>query len=146
MDIQLASNFERFLYYSSGCDAQRVRAVMAEITGSGAHTFKDFNRDTFTSSRCSDAEIPGIIRQVHLAYGYVVDPHTACAFKGLDASRPSVVLATANPAKFPDTIRAAIGIEPTHPSLEALKALPLERHKIVADAAAIRAFIQAHAV
>jgi threonine synthase len=56
------------------------------------------------------------------------------------------VLATANPAKFPDTIRDAIGVEPRHPSLEALKGRPVRRHKIVADAAAIRAFIEPRAV
>ncbi|HXQ80487.1 MAG TPA: threonine synthase [Opitutaceae bacterium] len=145
MDIQVASNFERFLYYSSGCDAERVKAVMREMGAKGVYRFEDFDRDTFTSSRCADAEIPGIIRQVHRAYGYVVDPHTACAFKDLDYSRPAVVLATANPAKFPDTIRASVGFEPTHPSLEALKSRPLARHKIVADAAAIRGFIETHA-
>ncbi len=146
MDIQVASNFERFLYYSLGRDPGRVAAVMRVIRATGAYRFENFDRDTFRSSRCSDAEIPGIIRQVHRAYGYIVDPHTACAFKGLDPARPSVVLATASPAKFPDTIRAAIGIEPTHPSLEALKARPLVRHKIVADVAAIRAFIEPRAV
>jgi threonine synthase len=146
MDIQVASNFERFLYYSSGCNADRVKAVMREMASKGVYRFANFDRDTFTSSRCADAEIPGIIRQVHRAFGYVVDPHTACAFKDVDLTRPSVVLATANPAKFPETIRAAIGIEPTHPSLEALKARPLVRRKIVADPAAIRAFIEAHAV
>ncbi|HEY4988510.1 MAG TPA: threonine synthase [Opitutaceae bacterium] len=146
MDIQVASNFERFLYYSLGRDGDRVQAVMGEILTRGVYRFPDFDRDTFTSSRCTDAEIHGIIRQVHRAYGYIVDPHTACGFKDLDATRPSVVLATAHPAKFPDTIRAAIGIEPTHPSLEALKGVPLVRHKIVADAAAIRGFIETRAV
>jgi threonine synthase len=146
MDIQAASNFERFVYYSSGGDAERVKAVMAEIGGKGFYQFEGFDRDAFTSSRCTDAEIPGIIRQVRRAYGYLVDPHTACAFKDLDADRSTVVLATAHPAKFPDTIREAIGVEVTHPSLEALKGRPLMRHKIMADANAIRAFIQAHAV
>jgi threonine synthase len=146
MDIQVASNFERFLYYSSGRDSALVRKVMGEMRATGAYRFPKFDRDTFTSSRCDDAEIPGIIRQVHRAYGYIVDPHTACAFKGLDPARPAVVLATASPAKFPETIRAAIGIEPRHPSLEALKSRPLVRHKIVADAAAIRAFIETRAV
>ncbi|HXN34812.1 MAG TPA: threonine synthase [Opitutaceae bacterium] len=146
MDIQVASNFERFLYYSLGRDADRVGSVMREMREKGAYRFENLDRDTFTSSSCDDAEIPGIIRQVHRAYGYIVDPHTACAFKGLDPARPSVVLATASPAKFPDTIRAAIGIEPRHPSLEALKARPVVKHKIVADAAAIRAFIEARAV
>jgi threonine synthase len=146
MDIQVASNFERYVYYSFGGDADRVRAVMAEIGGKGFYQFADFNRDALTSSRCTDAEIPGIIRQVRRAYGYVVDPHTACAFKDMNPDRPTVVLATAHPAKFPDTIRDAIGVEVTHPALEALKGLPLVRHKIVADANAIRGFIQAHAV
>ncbi len=146
MDIQAASNFERFMYYSLGRDGARVRAVMREIASKGRYRFPDFDRDTFSSSRCTDAEIYGIIRQVHRALGYIVDPHTACAFNGLDQSRPNVVLATAHPAKFPDTIREAIGIEPTHPSLEALKGLPLVRHKIVADAAAIRGFIESRAI
>ena len=146
MDIQVASNFERFIYYSLGGDGDRVRAVMAEIRSKGSYRFENFDRDTFTSSRCTDAEIHGIIRQVHRAYGYIVDPHTACAFADMDLSRPSVVLATAHPAKFPDTIQAAIGVTPTHPSLEALKALPIVRHKIVADAAAIRGFIETRAI
>jgi threonine synthase len=146
MDIQVASNFERFLYYSSGCDPERVKAFARDMKAKGVYRFSKFDRDTFTSSRCSDAEIPGIIRQVHRAFGYIVDPHTACAFVDIDPMRPSVILATASPAKFPETIRAAIGIEPTHPSLEALKARPLVREKIVADAAPIRAFIEGHAV
>jgi threonine synthase len=146
MDIQVASNFERFLYYSLGRDGDRVRAVMQEIRATGSYTFRDFDRDTFTSSRCTDEEIRGIIRKVHRDTGYIADPHTACAFHGVDPSRPSVVLATASPAKFPETIMAALGIEPTHPSLEALKGLPVVRHKIVADATAIRGFIEARAI
>ncbi len=145
MDIQVASNFERFLYYSLGRDPDRVRSVMEELASKGMYRFRDFDRDSFTSSRCEDAEIPGIIRQVHRAHGYVLDPHTACAFKDL-GNGPSVILATASPAKFPDVIMGAIGIQATHPSLEALKARPLVRHKIVADAAPIRAFIESHAV
>ena len=76
------------------------------------------------------------------------DPHTACGFKDVSAGgdRVRIVLATASPAKFPDTIRAAIGLEPTHPSLEALKSRPVAKHRLKADAAAIRAFIEAHAV
>jgi threonine synthase len=146
MDIQVASNFERFLYYSVGRDPARVRGVMAAFKATGAYTFKDFNRDTFTASRCTDAEIAGIIQRVYRAHGYVVDPHTACAFKELSPDRVNVVLATASPAKFPETIRAAIGIEATHPSLEALKSRPVVKYPIKARAADIRAFIEAHAV
>jgi len=146
MDIQVSSNFERFLYLSTGGDAARVREVMRTFKATGAYTFDRFDRDTFTASRCTDAEIPGIIRSVHERHGYIVDPHTACAFADLAKDRPSLVLATASPAKFPDTIKAAIGIEPTDPSLEALKSRPLKKHLLKADAGEIRAFIEKHAV
>ena len=126
MDIQVASNFERFRYYSAGSDPSAW--------------------PEFTASRCSDAEIPGIIGQVYREHGYIIDPHTACGFKDLNPDRVNVVLATASPAKFPDTIRAAIGIEPTDPGLDALKTRPIVKHRLPADPAAIRAFIAALAV
>jgi threonine synthase len=146
MDVQVASNFERFIWFEVGRDPARVRDVMQTVLSTGAYRFENFNRDTFTASHCTDAEIPGIIRRVHREYGYIVDPHTACGFKDLSPSRVSVVLATASPAKFPDTIRAAIGIEPTHPSLEALKARPVVKYRLEARPAAIRSFIEARAV
>ena len=95
--------------------------------------------------RCTDAEIPGIIRRVYRDYGYIVDPHTACGFKDLDPDRVSVVLATASPANFPTRSATAIGIEPTDPSLEALKS---RRSSTPAEGRprAIRDFIAAHAI
>jgi len=146
MDIQVASNFERFLYYSVKCDPARVREIMQAIKADGHYRFSYFDRDTFSTSRCTDAQIPGIIQDVHRRYGYIVDPHTACGFCGLSPGRTNVVLATASPAKFPETIVAAIGQEPRHPSLEALKALPLEKHRIEAKPEVIKRFIDGHAV
>jgi threonine synthase len=146
MDIQVASNFERFIYFTVGRDPAKVREVMQTFKATGAYRFANFNRDTFTASHCTDAEIPGIIQRVYRDHHYIVDPHTACAFRDLDPGRTSIVLATASPAKFPDTIKAAIGIEPTHPSLEALKSLPVVKHRLKADPAAIGAFIETHAV
>jgi threonine synthase len=146
MDIQVASNFERFIWFAVGRDPARVREVMSTFKATGAYTFANFDRGIFTASRCADAEIPGIIARTYRENGYIADPHTACGFKELNPNRVSVVLATASPAKFPETIKAAIGLEPTHPSLEALKSRPVVKHKIKADAAAIRAFIEAHAV
>jgi threonine synthase len=146
MDIQVASNFERFIYFAVGRDPARVREVMQTFKTTGAYTFADFNRDTFSASRTDDAEIARIITRVYRDYGYVADPHTACGFQDLAPGRVNVVLATASPAKFPETIRAAIGREPTHASLEALKALPIVKHHLPATPAAIRSFIDARAV
>ena len=151
MDIQVASNFERFIYFAVGRDPAKVRAVMDTFKRTGRYTFENFNRDTFTASRTTDAEIREIIQRVHRDYGYVADPHTACGFKDVGGAQSSgdrvqIVLATASPAKFPDTIREAIGIEPMHPSLEALKSKPIVKFRLPAKPAAIRAFIDARAV
>ncbi|MCC6415343.1 MAG: threonine synthase [Opitutaceae bacterium] len=146
MDIQVASNFERFLYYNLGCDTARVRAVMADFKRTGEYRFENFDHDCFTASRCADAEIPGIIKQVHARHGYVADPHTACGFKALSADGVSVVLSTASPAKFPETLVGAIGIEPTHPRLERLKTRPIVKHRVAASPQAIADFVSQHAV
>ena len=146
MDIQVASNFERFLYFSEAREPARVRAVMAEFKRTGAYRFPSFDRDIFSASRTDDREIAEIIARVHRQHGYVTDPHTACGFKDLNPDRVNVVLSTASPAKFPDTIRAAIGVEPTHPSLEALKSRPIVKHRLHATPDTIRAFIDSRAV
>jgi len=146
MDIQVASNFERFIYFNVGRDAARVREVMQTFKTTGAYTFPDFNRATFSASRTSDGEIASLITRVYREHGYIVDPHTACGFKELNPDRVSIVLSTASPAKFPDTIRAAIGVEPTHPSLEVLKSKPIVKHLLASTPAAIRAYIDRHAV
>ena len=146
MDIQVASNFERFLFYNVGGDPAKVSAIMAQMKATGTYRFEHFDRSTFSSSTATDAEITDLIRRVYQRHDYIVDPHTACAFKDLNPDRFSVVLATAHPAKFPDAIRAAINQEPKHPALEALKARPVMKHRLPADAAAIKAFIAQRAV
>lgn len=146
MDIQVASNFERFLSYALGGDAAKVRAVMEEIKTTGAWCFEQLDRTAFSSSRADDAEISAIIRRVHAEHGYIVDPHAACAFKDLNPARTSIVLATAHPAKFPDAIRSATGVTPTHPTLEALKSRPVVKYPLKPTVGAIMAFIAARAI
>ena len=146
MDIQVSSNFERFLYYALDENPPRLRHVMAQIKATGSYRFDLLNKSVISSSAATDEEITGMIRQVYERYGYVVDPHTACAFKELNPQRVSIVLSTAHPAKFPDAIKAAIGEEPVSPALEELKSRPIVKHRLPADAAAIKAFIDQHAV
>ena len=135
MDIQVASNFERFLYYSRRPRSGARAGDHADVQGDRRLPVRAFRRATcFTASRCTDAEISGDHQARSTSkHGYVCDPHTACGFEDLDPDRVSVVLATASPAKFPEAIRAAIGIEPTHPALEALKSRPVVKHAIRAD-------------
>ena len=145
MDIQVASNFERFLYFHEQGDCTRVRDIMRSFGETGGVRFRNFGTDAFSSSRTDDSEIVEIIRRIHRDHGYVVDPHTACGFKDLDPSRPHVVLATAHPAKFPDTVKLATGVEPTSTVLEELKSLEVHKYHLSAEVADIRAFIEQRA-
>lgn len=146
MDIQVASNFERFLYYAEGNNPKRILDIMTEFKSTGTYKFKEFNPDTFSSSHTSDEEIKNIIHRVYEQYDYIVDPHTACGFKSIDPEKTTVTLATAHPAKFPETIRKAIGIEPTIESLEILKEKKSIFYPIAAEKKAIQGFIEENAV
>ncbi|MCD8483240.1 MAG: threonine synthase [Verrucomicrobia bacterium] len=142
MDIQIASNFERFLYFHEGCNASQVRHIMQTFRQTGNYTFPKFERDAFSASRADDADIERNIQWVFQKYGYIADPHTACGFQDLPGGGINVVLATAHPAKFPETIHKAIGKHPKHPALEALQDLPLSRHQMAPTPEAIKQFIE----
>jgi threonine synthase len=152
MDIQVASNFERFIYYAEGRDPAKVRAIIQAFKATGTYVFENFDPVSFSSSRTDDAQIAQIIKEVYLRYGYIVDPHTACGFAPVlggseEASGgKAIVLATAHPAKFPDTIEAAIGQDVTHPSLETLKSRKIVKHSVEPTPEAIKAFMRAHVV
>ena len=143
MDIQVASNFERFLYYAEGRDSTKVRNIIQAFKETGEYVFENFDSAGFTSSRSDDAQIEQTIKEVYSKYEYVVDPHTACGFEeGFEGKE--IILATAHPAKFPDTIQAAIREDSTHTSLEVLKSKEIVKYSVDPTPAAIKAFIRAH--
>ena len=90
----------------------------------------------------SDDEIPEIIRNVQDNYDYLVDPHTACAFKDLKTSEKYLILATAHPAKFPNVYEKASLSEPKSAVLEELKEKKSVKFSIGSSAHAIRSFIE----
>lgn len=146
MDIQVASNFERFLYYAFDQEPGRVRTAMAQLGAGGRQQFDGIDRSSFAASRADDADILRLIAEVRERHDVIVDPHTACAFQALSPERVSVVLATAHPAKFPEVLARAIGREPTHPSLEVLKGRPIVKHRLPAQLGPIQDFIRRHGV
>jgi threonine synthase len=143
MDIQAASNFERFLYFLLDQNPARVREVMARMK-SGQAVALPKPETSLRATRMDDPQIERVIAQMWQDWRYVIDPHTACAFTDIAQDRVSVVLATAHPAKFPDVVKKATGTEPTHPALEALKDRALRTHPLAASTAAVKAFIAAH--
>ena len=73
---------------------------MKAFRDEGKYCFERFVASGFSSSSASDEEIPQIIKSVWDQHQYLVDPHTACAFKDLDPKRACVILATAHPAEI----------------------------------------------
>ncbi len=145
MDIQVASNFERFIWYLAGADA--VRSAMEGFSKTGKWEFKNFRSEGFSASRADDSEIERIIADVYKRYGAVVDPHTACAFKDLSGDGESrVILSTAHPAKFPVLVGRVLGKEPKSEILDALKSLRITRKRMPAKASDIREYIAENAI
>jgi threonine synthase len=151
MDIQVSSNFERYLYEASGGDAQWVRSKMGALAQSGrfelsgevlARLRADFDAATATMD-----EVAASIRRVKAESGYLLDPHTACAVVAVEKSRaqgavPQVVLATAHPAKFPDAIAAITGERPAlPPRLASLMTDPERMTVLPNDLAAVERFV-----
>jgi len=142
MDIQIASNFERLLFYFLDGNTERVCEVMQSFREKGKYAFEQFDIPEFSSTSSTDEEIPQIIQKVCQEYSYVVDPHTACAFKDLGENKHSVILATAHPAKFPDVFSDAGMERPKSPVLESLLDQQPVKHEVGVDATSIKAFIQ----
>ncbi len=149
MDIQVASNFERFLYYHLDEDSKALVAFMEDFQTQGEATLAEPpGGDDFLATAVDTADTIEAIRSVYRETGYLADPHTAV---GLSAARrikvdgPIVCIATAHPAKFPESVDAAVGAPVArHPRLEALQDLPTRRTVIPADVEAIKAFIVAN--
>ncbi|MCF6515362.1 threonine synthase [Lactobacillus sp. S2-2] len=119
MDIQISSNFERLLYYESGKDDQYIKSLMADLEKNGKYQVKPELlkniKSKFASYYASDKEIKTAINQVFKEEHYLMDPHTAAGYLAMkqyqnesDDNCQNVLLSTANPYKFVETVSDAI--------------------------------------
>ncbi len=148
MDIQISSNFERLLFDLCGQDASQLRGLMSDLKNKNGFSVSPAQLEQthrlFSAGCASDAETLETIRAVYQKYGYILDPHTAVGVKvaqdlASQLSPPVICLATAHPAKFPDTVKQAIGLVPPVPEAtaalirkpERTVLLPADRHSIV---------------
>jgi threonine synthase len=149
MDIQVASNFERYLFYRLGEDPAALRAFMRQFAETGAASVEGGAGGDFVATAVNVAETSATISAVYAESGYVVDPHTAvglAAARRLPYAGPTVCLATAHPAKFPEAVDAAVGAPVArHERLERLRGLPARSTPVPASLQAIRDFIETHA-
>ncbi len=117
MDIQISSNFERYLFELLDHDSDRLNGYMQSFSETGQfridRALLERARQCFSSYSISDEQIRRQIRQTWRATGEIIDPHSivgisAALLEG-DSANPTVVIGTAHPAKFPDAIREVTG-------------------------------------
>ena len=155
MDISKASNFERFVFDLLGRDGERTRQLFGDALASdgvfhlGADEFARIQAFGFESGKSTHADRLATIRQVWQTHGAMIDTHTAdgvkVAAEHLRPGVPMIVLETALPAKFAQTLREALGREPQRPAgLEHLEDLPKRYTVMPPDVEQVKAFVRQH--
>ncbi len=113
MDIQLASNFERLIYYVNNSNSEKTTEIMKKVKKNSYQIEKkdlDKIQKDFLSESCNEKETLEIIKKNYEENDMVLDPHTAI---GVGAAQKlslhdCIVLSTAHPCKFPDATNNAI--------------------------------------
>jgi len=155
MDISKASNFERFVFDLVGRDPAVVRELWAKVDAGGSFDlsatpfFARLPQFGFVSGKSSHADRLATIRTTYEKYGVMVDTHTADGLKvALElrgSDMPMVVLETALPAKFEETIVEALGRTPERPAgLQGIENLPQRVEVMEVSADAVKQFIERH--
>ncbi len=124
MDIQVSSNFERLLFDLHDREGAAVRQLMEDLSTKGGFSLSqgaiERLREEFDSAACDENATMATIGSTLAATGEIICPHSAtgvyASAKALPESQtPSIVLATAHPAKFPDAVEKATGQRPPLP-------------------------------
>ena len=124
MDIQISSNFERLLFDMNDRDGGATTEQLNRFRQTGKLSvepdqFAKWIAPTFRAHRANDAETLAVMKRIYADSGMLVDPHTAVGIASAEACAhpgvPTITLATAHPAKFPDAVKKATGVHPALP-------------------------------
>lgn len=148
MDIQIASNFERYLYFYFDEDHEQLQQFMQEFSANGCASLGQAPSDNiFMATAVSTDETLAAIAQAYQQFDYVLDPHTAVGYAACEKltagiKTPVVLVATAHPAKFPQAVAQAVpDLHPRHATLDALASLPQRKQKIQPSIAEVKRVI-----
>lgn len=121
MDIIISSNFERFLYYALNENTDLLALKMNELMEKGEYKFSN-PFDYFYGYSTNEDETLNIIKNVFDKYNYAIDPHTSVAYgaylqykKEALNNYKTIILSTASPFKFPETVLKALGYNANDP-------------------------------
>ncbi|AVS95279.1 threonine synthase [Paracidovorax avenae] len=157
MDISKASNFERFVFDLLGRDAEATRRLFGEAVvregrfdlSSDPRFAEAASRYGFVSGRSTHADRIATIRDTFQRFGITIDTHTADGVKvareHTEPGVPMLVLETALPIKFAETIQEALGHAPERPAkFDGIESLPKRVQVMPADVDLVKAYITRH--
>jgi threonine synthase len=157
MDIQVASNFERWLFERLGRDPLATAAAFEEFAKTGEYVLPGAVKGAIdreiAAGACDRRRTLETIGKYYRKADVLLDPHTAAGVFVAEqydmGDIPTICLATAHPAKFPGAIREALGKdlpEAHHPTLDALEGAPTRMAVLPNDYETVRAFVAEHAL
>ncbi|MCP5080349.1 MAG: threonine synthase [Alphaproteobacteria bacterium] len=120
MDIQISSNFERLLFEVHGRNADSVQRLMSSLKQSGAFTVESDElvrlQQECGAGTADEAQVGAAIKATFGATGELLDPHSAVGVHvagqtAHESHVPTVCLATAHAAKFPEAVKSLSGID-----------------------------------
>lgn len=122
MDILISSNLERLLYHLSGENDAQIREWFGKLSKDGKYSVTpevlEKIRADFYAGYCDDAQTKAAIKEVFESYSYLMDTHTAVAYKvyqdykkATGDTTKTIVASTANPYKFGAAVMDALGGE-----------------------------------
>lgn len=151
MDIQVASNFERYLHLCLNGDGLKVQELMSRFSSGGELECEPTDAHLWRAFACSDEQTVHTITSVAGETDRLLDPHTATAWWAMEQcdsefppEYPRIVVATAHPAKFPDVCRIAVPSghrDLTHPKLEVLLDKPERLFHLSCDSLKLKDFV-----
>jgi len=145
MDIQVASNFERLIFDVCSCNSNKTLKLMNDLNEKGEFTLEKDElkkiKENFYSESLSEKETKSVIKEMYKSQKILIDPHTAVAVgvvNKISLEGNTIILATAHPSKFSDTVMQETGIKPELPKnlknifdkKEIYKKLPQDLKKI----------------
>ena len=116
MDIQVASNFERFLFDLLDCSPELTNEKMNDLKNTGKISITEEQlkkaQALLLSKKATMQDVNETILDVYKNNSYLLDPHTAIGLfasrKQLDTNENNFILGTAHPVKFMKTVEEAI--------------------------------------
>ena len=122
MDIQVASNFERLIFDACSCDSDKIIKLMNDLNERGEFKLEKNELEKINKNFCSESlseeETKSVIQEIYKKQKILIDPHTAVAIGVVNKmllKENTIILATAHPSKFSDTVTKATGIKPDLP-------------------------------